>query len=401
MSETDRQRSAWNEETVDTRSQAIRRTLEGMLGVPALDGNDVTVLRNGDAIFPAMLEAIDRAERSIDLLTFIYWSGDIADAFADRLAAAARRGVRVRVLLDGLGCRPMDSDLIDRMEAAGCDVRWFRPVASGEIGEVNHRTHRKILICDERVSFTGGVGIADEWNGDARDETEWRDTHFRIVGPATDGLRGAFIDNWAETQGELFDPDVDQFPPQPVSGPSTIQVVRGAAETGSSDVSTMFRVLVQLARRRLRITTAYFNPDDLLLDLLEQAADRGVEVSVLLPGPHADKRFVQLAGEAVYERLLEHGVEIWCFQPSMLHAKVLTVDGMVASIGSSNINNRSMQYDEEVNLVVFDPAVVATLDGHFDEDLARSVKLDLERWQERTVVQKAAEKVVGAVSRLI
>jgi cardiolipin synthase len=274
-------------------------------------------------------------------------------------------------------------------------------VASGEIGDVNHRTHRKVLICDERVSFTGGVGIADEWNGDARDETEWRDTHFRIVGPATDGLRGAFIDNWAETQGELFDPDVDRFPPQPVSGPSTVQVVRGAAETGSSDVSTMFRVLVQLARRRLRITTAYFNPDDLLLGLLIDAAVRGVDVDILLPGPHADKRFVQLAGEATYAPLLEHGVKIWCFQPSMLHAKILTIDDIVASVGSSNVNNRSTQYDEEVNLVVFDPDLVATLDRHFDEDLTRSVALDPERWQDRSVVQKAAEKVVGTVARLI
>ncbi|MBK5222799.1 MAG: cardiolipin synthase B [Acidimicrobiia bacterium] len=376
------------------RSDQIRRTLEGLLGSPASEGNDVVVLRNGDQIFGAMLDCIARAERSIDLLTFIYWTGTIGERFADALSERARHGVRVRVLLDALGARNMDDELVERMTGSGCDVRWFRPVQSGGLGEVNHRTHRKILICDEVIGFTGGVGIADEWAGDARDETEWRDTHFRLEGPAILGLRGAFIDNWAETEGDLFDPAVDLFPPQPQSGHHTVQVVKGAAETGWSDVSTMFRALVQLAERRLRITTAYFNPDEYLLELICDAARRGVEVHLLLPGPHADKRFVQMASESTYATLLEAGVTVCYFQPSMLHAKVMTIDGVVASVGSANVNNRSTQFDEEVNLVLHDPDLTAILDAHFDDDLERSVAIDLERWEDRSLVQKVAEKVV-------
>jgi cardiolipin synthase len=387
--------------TAEGRSEEIRRALEALLGGAATEGNEITVLRNGIEIFPAMLEAISAAQRSVDLLTFIDWSGDIAVKFADCLSERARAGVRVRVLLDALGARQLDDELVTQMDEAGCDVRWFREVDGAALGEVNHRTHRKVLICDEIVSFTGGVGIADEWDGDARDETEWRDTHFKVVGPATLGLRGAFVDNWAETEGDLFDADVDRFPAQPHDGSLAVQVVRGAAETGWSDISTMFRVLVQMSRDRLRITTAYFSPDDHLLELICDATARGVRVEVLVPGPHADKRFVQLAGESTYEALLDCGVEVSCFQPSMLHAKVMTVDGLVSSVGSANINNRSTQYDEEVNLVVHDAAFTAILDGHFDEDLERSTRLDLSQWKDRSTVQKVAEKVIDAAKGMI
>jgi cardiolipin synthase len=230
--------------TAEGRSEEIRRALEALLGGAATEGNEITVLRNGIEIFPAMLEAISAAQRSVDLLTFIYWSGDIAVKFADCLSERARAGVRVRGLGVALGGRQLVDELVSQMDEAGCDVRWFREVDGAALGEVNHRTHRKVLICDEIVSFTGGVGIADEWDGDARDETEWRDTHFKVVGPATLGLRGAFVDNWAETEGDLFDADVDRFPAQPHDGSLAVQVVRGAAETGWSDISTMFRVLV-------------------------------------------------------------------------------------------------------------------------------------------------------------
>lgn len=348
-----------------------------------------------------MLDAIAAAERSVDLLTFIYWTGEIGTKFAECLAERARAGVRVRVLLDALGARQIDDELVSMMDDAGCDVQWFRQVTDGLLGEVNHRTHRKVLICDEVVSFTGGVGIADEWTGDARDETEWRDTHFRIEGPATLGLRGAFIDNWAETGSELFDPSVDQFPAQPQPGDLVVQVIRGAAETGWSDISTLFRVLVQLAEHRLRITTAYFNPDEVLLELICDASRRGVEVEVLLPGPHADKRFVQLCSESTYDALMECGVTVSCFQPSMLHAKVMTIDGLVASVGSANVNNRSTQYDEEVNLVVYDPEFTAVLDAHFDDDLTRSEQLDLEQWRSRSPLQRAAEKVIEVAKDVI
>jgi cardiolipin synthase len=384
----------------DDGSRRLRRSLEGLIGVPATEGNRIEVLRNGDEIFPAMLDAIAKSRHTVDLLTFVYWSGDIGRRFADVLSDRARAGVRVRVLLDAVGASDVQGELVDAMSDAGCDVRWFRPVR-GMLGEVNHRTHRKVLICDEQVSFTGGVGIADVWQGDARNEAEWRDTHFRLVGPVTDGLRSAFVDNWAETEGDVFDVDVDRFPDQPQDGGSTIQCVRGAAETGWSDVSTLFRVLLQLARDRVRITTSYFNPDDYLLELLCETARRGVELQLLLPGPHADKRFVQYASESTYTELLNAGVEIFNYQPTMLHAKVMTVDGLLANVGSANVNNRSTQYDEEVNIVVFDGSVVHLLDDHFDDDLRRSEPIDPSDWADRSRAQRTAEKAIGAVKKLI
>jgi cardiolipin synthase len=383
------------------RTARLRRTLEGLIGVPATEGNQIDVLRNGDQVFPAMLDAITRSRYTVDLLTFIYWSGEIGRRFADALTERANAGVRIRVLLDAVGAHDIDPALVDEMTAAGCDVRWFRPVDKGALGEINHRTHRKVLICDEQTSFTGGVGIADVWQGDARDETEWRDTHFRVVGPVTDGLRAAFVDNWAETEGDVFDPSIDRFPDQPQNGHSTVQCVRGAAETGWSDISTLFRVLVQSSQRCIRMTTAYFNPDDFLLELLCATAGRGVDIEILLPGPNADKRLAQLASEATYATLIDAGVKIFNFQPTMLHAKVMTVDGIVANIGSANVNNRSTQYDEEVNLVVFDERLVAELDGDFDNDLRRSVAIDLSRWRNRGVVQRVAERAVGAVKKVV
>ena len=285
------------------------------------------------------------------------------------------------------------------MEEAGVHIRWFRPLHRLRPGAVNHRTHRKVLIIDEGIGFTGGVGIADEWDGDARDEHEWRDTHFRIRGPAVDGLRAAFLDNWAETDPVLYDPDYDHFPHQPTPGSTIAKCVRGASETGWSDVATLFRALLQAAEKSIHITTAYFVPDGDLLDRLCDAGDRGIDVQVLVPGPHADKRFVQLAGEASYKRLLDHGVTIWCFQPSMLHAKVLTVDGVAATIGSANFNSRSASLDEEINVVAFDTDLVAVLDRHFDEDVERSLRLDETRWQDRPRRQRAKEALMRPLKR--
>jgi cardiolipin synthase len=370
-----------------------RRSLEGIIGVPFTEGNRIEVLRNGDRIFPAMLDAIERAERTIDFLTFVYWRGEVGERFAEALSDRARAGVRVRLLLDGWGSHPIEGRLVDMMEDAGVMVRWFREPRSMRPSKINHRTHRKVVIVDEETGFTGGVGIADEWQGDARDESEWRDTHFSVRGPAVDGLRAAFLDNWAETDDELFDPAYDRFPVQPQDGPSVIQCVRGASETGWSDISTLCLALLDLARERVRMTTAYFVPDSQLLDRICAAADRGVEVDLLLPGPHADKRFVQLGGEGAYERLLDCGVRIWNFQTSMLHAKVMTVDGTISNIGSANLNSRSSELDEEINLVVLDPELAGTLDDQFDDDLAASERIEPGRWKRRPLPQRAMERV--------
>ena len=377
----------------------VRRVLEGVIGVPATEGNRIDVWRNGDEIFPAMLDAIEHGRHTIDFLTFVYWEGDIGREFAHRLAERAADGVRVRVLLDAWGARTMERSLIDLMMSKGVQVRWFRPLRRFWPSAINHRTHRKVLIVDEAGGFTGGVGIADEWQGDARDATEWRDTHFRVAGPAVDGLRAAFLDNWAETDDELFEDGIDRFPDQPKPGQSLAQCVRGASESGWSDMATLFRTLLQLAQHRIHITTPYFVPDADLGDRLCAAADRGVDVQVLLPGPVMDKRFVQVAAEGEDDRLLEHGIAVWNFQPTMLHAKVMTVDGLVANVGSANFNPRSVTWDEEINVVAIDADLVSVLDGHFDADLGRSVRIEPGRWRRRSVLQQAAERVVAPVRR--
>jgi cardiolipin synthase len=371
--------------------------LEGVIGVAATEGNRIEPLVNGDRIFPAMLDAIDQARHTIDFLTFVYWTGEIGDRFAEALASRAAAGVRVRVLLDGWGAHPMDHGLIEEMERAGVLVRWFRPIAKLKPGKLNHRTHRKVLVIDEAVAFTGGVGIADEWKGDARNQDEWRDTHFRIDGPAVDGLRAAFLADWAETDPQLFDEAIDRFPEQPQPGDAVVQCIRSAAGPGRSDVDVLYRTLLQLARSRLRITTAYFVPDDDLTERLCAAADRGVEVQLLLPGPCIDKRFVQVAAESTYTELLEHGIRIASFQPSMLHAKIVTIDGMTASVGSANFNARSVSLDDEDNLVVVDEGLVTELDSQFDQDLERSVEIDPNRWKHRPLVQRVVERAVGPV----
>lgn len=377
--------------------------LEALLGLGTTHGNEVQVLRNGDEIFPAMLAEIRGAEHSVDFLTFIWWQGRIGHEFAEALIERARAGVRVRVLLDALGARRIDRDLVSRMRDGGVHVAWFRPITNPRTFRLNHRTHRKVMVCDERIAFTGGVGIADQWLGDARGPGEWRDTHFRVTGPAVNGLRAAFLDDWAEvTDGAgLIDPSVDRFPAQPADGPSDVMVIRADDAPGWSDITTLVRALLQFAEQRIRIATAYFCPDEVTTGMLCGAARRGVDVQLLLPGPHADKRFVQLGGEQGYAQLLDAGVEVHCFQPSMLHAKIMLVDGAVANVGSANFNSRSLALDEEVNLVVFDADVVAQLEQHFDTDLERSRELDLSRWRDRNPLQRAAEAVTTAVARFM
>jgi cardiolipin synthase len=378
--------------------QTLRRRFEVIIGTPFTEGNALTVLRNGDEIFPAMLDAIRGATSTVDLMTFVYWRGDIAVEFARAMSERARAGIRVRLLIDALGGRLIDKDLVDDMSDAGVQVEWFRKPLVKSPFKSNHRCHRKVCVVDGRVGFTGGVGIAQEWCGDARDETEWRDTHLRVEGPAVDGLQSAFIQDWAESGRPLYD-DRDEFPEQPQPGSSTVQIVRGSASLGWDDMQSAFHVLLDSAQRRLRLATAYFAPDGDFLDTLCAAPGRGVEVDLLLPGPHADKRVCQLASESEYARLVDCGVRVWTFQPSMMHAKVMTIDGCVAVVGSSNFNRRSLDHDEEVVLIALDSDLAATLDDHLDQDLSRSEQIDLSRWRDRSRPQRVLETATKPIRR--
>ncbi|MFG3185193.1 phospholipase D-like domain-containing protein [Streptomyces nigra] len=382
------------------RKQRLRRRLERLIGVAATEGNELVPLRNGDEIFPAMLGAIREAEHTIDMMTFVYWRGQIAHDFAAALADRAREGVRVRLLLDGFGAKEIEGRLLELMASAGVEIAWFRRPVWLSPFKQNHRCHRKALIVDERTAFTGGVGIAEEWCGDARNPSEWRDTHVRVRGPAVDGIAAAFAQNWAECHEELFD-ERDRFTEHRQEGSSVVQVVRGSASIGWQDMQTLIRVMLTSAEERFRLVTAYFAPDAYFVDLLCATARRGVRVEILLPGPHTDQRACQLAGQQHYTRLLEAGVHIRQYQPTMMHAKIITVDSVAALIGSTNFNRRSMDHDEEVMLAVLDEEFTAELDRDFEADLEKSVEIDLRRWRRRAAVQRVKEAAVIPIRRFL
>ncbi|MEV8425455.1 phospholipase D-like domain-containing protein [Streptomyces niveus] len=388
------------EPTATEKIRRIRRRLERLIGIAMTEGNALVPLRNGDEIFASMLESIRGAEHTVDMMTFVYWRGDIAHQFAQALSERARAGVRVRLLLDGFGSRPIEKDQLAAMERAGVRVAWFREPMYLSPFKQNHRCHRKVLVVDETTAFTGGVGIAEEWCGDARNEHEWRDTHVRVRGAAVDGIAAAFTQNWAEGHDELFDAH-DRFVTQEAHGDAIVQVVRGSASIGWQDMQTLIRVMLESAQERVRLATAYFAPDEYFVELLCATARRGVSVEILLPGPHTDKRVCLLAGQRYYEDLTACGVRIHQYQPTMMHAKIITVDSVASLIGSTNFNRRSLDHDEEIMLAVLDPALTAVLDGHFEEDLTVSEPISPGRWKRRSLVQRAREASVVPIRRYL
>ncbi|MFD6989152.1 phosphatidylserine/phosphatidylglycerophosphate/cardiolipin synthase family protein [Streptomyces sp. NPDC059943] len=388
-------------ETATTEKiQRIRRRLERLIGIAMTEGNALVPLRNGDEIFASMLESIRGAEHTVDMMTFVYWRGDIAHEFARALSERAGAGVRVRLLLDGFGSRLIEKDQLAAMERAGVQVAWFRKPLYLSPLKQNHRCHRKVLVVDETTAFTGGVGIAEEWCGDARNENEWRDTHVRVRGAAVDGIAAAFTQNWAECHDEMFD-ERDRFVAQDSHGDAIVQVVRGSASFGWQDMQTLIRVMLESAEERVRLATAYFAPDEYFIELLCATARRGVSVEILLPGPHTDKRVCLLAGQRYYEQLTACGVKIHQYRPTMMHAKIITVDSIASLIGSTNFNRRSLDHDEEVMLAVLDPAFTATLDEHFEEDLTLSEPICPRRWKRRSLVRRAQEAAVVPIRRYL
>ncbi len=388
---------------VDTSSETrFRRATEGVIGVPATEGNRIEVLRNGDEIFPSMLDAIADAHHTIDFLTFVYWKGEIGRTFAHALATAADRGVRVRVLLDSWGARTIEPALVDLLEGAGVDVRWFRPLGRLPIGQMNHRTHRKVLIVDEAMGFTGGVGIADQWTGDAQDEDHWRDTHFRIAGPAVDGLRAAFLDNWSETSPELFDESVDRFPHhRPGPGSAVVQCVRGASETGNSDIYTLFRTLIQLARgadphrdRILRPRRRDRRPARTTLRV--EASRWSCSSPVRTPTSDSCSSRARRRSRRCSTRASACGR----ISRPCCTRRVMTVDGVVSNIGSANFNARSTRLDEEINVVAIDRDLTSVLDRQFDDDLASSRRVDPGAWRRRSPVERAVGLALSPFRRV-
>jgi len=384
---------------IDVGSAEFERATEAITSSPIAPGNRAQILINGDEIFPAFIETIAGAKESVNLLTYIYWHGEVAREVADAVCERARAGVEVNVLFDAVGSAKMGRELTGQMRDAGVNLAIFRPPKPYAIRRLNNRTHRKLCIVDGRIGLIGGVGIADEWTGHAQDPDHWRDTHVRVRGPVVRGLQGAFSENWLEATGDVlvgprYLPDLE-----PIEGGCTMQLVRSSAGVGDTNVEALYFLAIACAHERLNLTAAYFAPRPAFIEALCDAAKRGVAVRLVVPGEHIDKKFVRKAGRGAYEELLECGVRIWEYCPTMLHAKTLTIDRRWTSIGSVNFDNRSFQLQDEATLCVSSQEFTGALDAQFERDLAASEEIDRERWRERSLRAKANERLLTLARR--
>ena len=375
------------------RSGEFRRTISHLLGPPIVDGNHIDTLLNGDQIFPAMLEAIKGARESITFETYVYWGGDIGKQFADALSERARAGVEVRAIIDWLGAMYIDDSYLKEMKDAGVDinlyhkVRWFNPFRWKEILDIENRTHRKILVVDGKIGFTGGVGIADEWAGNAESPEHWRDTHYRITGPVVLQLQSAFLDNWLEIGGQVLQGD-KYFPEVRAMGHEPAQAFKGSPLEATQDVELMYRLAFAAAEHSIKITNAYFLPDDGTIKALKQAARRGVEIEIIVPGKHLDTKGVKTASPGLWGKLLKAGIKIYQYEPTMIHCKVLVVDDYFSSIGSTNFDNRSFRLNDEVNVNVLSEEFSRKQSRIFDEDRKHSKQVTYDDWKHRPLHQK-------------
>ncbi|HEX6644369.1 MAG TPA: cardiolipin synthase [Gemmatimonadales bacterium] len=374
------------------------RTMGVLLGPAIVGGNRVTALQNGDEIFPAMLEAIRSAERTITFETYIYWSGTIGREFAEALSERARAGVKVHVLLDWLGSGRMDDALLEMMEGAGVEVVKYHPIKWHTLDRVNNRTHRKLLVVDGRIGFTGGVGVADEWLGHAQDSLHWRDSHYRVTGPAVAQMQAAFMDNWIKTRALVLH-GTEYFPAIDTSGPHLAQTFKSSSDDGSESVRLMYLLSLSSAQESIRLSASYFVPDSLAIATFVRARERGVTVEIIVPGRHIDAPLVRRASRASWGALLEAGVRIYEFQPTMYHCKVMIVDEQWVSVGSTNFDNRSFQLNDEANLNVLDREFAAAQARVFEEDLKRSREITLEAWRARPWKEKLAERLASLLRK--
>jgi len=365
-----------------------------LLGPPVVQGNRYRVLVNGDRIFPAMLAAIRGARETINFETYIYWSGAVGKEFADALAERARAGVKVHVLVDWVGSQKMDEALVAEMKSAGVEIRKYHPLGWAHLGRINNRTHRKLLVVDGRTGFTGGVGIAEQWSGDAQDPDHWRDTHFQVEGPVVAQMQAVFMDNWIKTTGAVLH-GVDYFPAiEPVGGGSA-QVFSSSPSGGSASMELMYLISITAAKRTIRLSSSYFVPNDLAVRTMVEAMKRGVKLQIITPGEHTDTETVRAASRARWGELLAAGAEIYEYQPTMYHCKVMIVDEFMVSTGSTNFDDRSFRLNDEANLNIYDAAFAAEQVTIFAADLAKSRRITLAGWQARPTKEKLLEQVAS------
>ncbi len=371
----------------------FRREMGVMLGPAIVGGNRVRDLQNGKEIFPAMLAAIRAAQKTITFETYIYWSGEIGEKMSQALAERARAGVKVSVMLDWMGSLKMDDQLVQRMKDAGVRVHRYRPLHWYNIARMNNRTHRKLLIVDGAVAFTGGVGIADQWDGHAEDPEHWRDMHFELTGPAVAQFQAAFNDNWIKATGEVLH-GPDYFPPLQRTGDADAHLFIASPAGGSESMHLMVLMAVAAAEHTIDLEAAYFVPDELVIKALLAARQRGVRIRIIVPGEHIDSEAVRLASKAEWGPLLQAGVAIHEYTPTMMHNKLLIVDSEMVSVGSTNFDVRSFRLNDEASLNVYDRELAARMMREFEKDLAQTRAYTYETWAARPLREKLLERFV-------
>ncbi len=384
----------------NTGDAQFGRSMGSLLGPGIVGGNKAQELLNGDQIFPAMLSAIKAAQKTITFETYIYWSGNIGKQFADALAERARAGVKVHILVDWVGSAKMDDTLVKEMTSAGVDIRKFHKLAWYDFAKLNNRTHRKLLIVDGAVGFTGGVGIADKWTGAGQDAEHWRDSHFKVEGPVVAQMQSTFLDNWMKVSGQVLHGE-PYFPEIQPAGQGLAQMFSSSPTSGSENVELMYHIALTAAEKTIDLSMAYFVPDATSSKILIDAMRRGVRLRLVTPGEITDTETVRAASRLTWGPLLEAGAEIYEFQPSMYHCKVMIIDGLMVSVGSTNFDSRSFRLNDEANLNIYDTAFAARQTVVFEQDIQKSRRITLEQWKNRPLLEKIQERAASLLNTQI
>ena len=378
----------------------FERNMDVILGPAVVGGNRIDALLNGDQIFPAMLKAIRAAQKTITFESYIYWSGDIGEEFADALAERANAGVKVHLLVDAVGSSRLDDAQMKSMTEQGVELELYRPLRWYTLARFNNRTHRKLLVVDGKIGFTGGVGIAGAWTGNAQDADHWRDSHYRVEGPVVAQMQGVLIDNWTKTTGTVLHGE-GYFPELLPVGDQSAQMFSSSPTGGSESMALMYLLAITAAKATIDLSSSYFVPDRLSKDALVAALQRGVRVRIITPGRHMDAAVVRMASRGEWGDLLEAGALMHEYQPTMYHCKMMIVDSLLVSVGSTNFDTRSFKLNDEANLNVFNADFAREQTANFESDLKLSRQITLDEWLHRPILQKSVEYMAAQAGALL